>query len=278
MSAIKDDVGRWMLRLRTASNIIIPPPPAIPAVTAEPKLRHCVRSMTAWGLAPASYMAHSRSHRPQTPGSFTATSSPQNLQAISRDVLREKYLKPGETSQQDVFHRVARALASAEQAADRGHYEARSLDNPHVGTIGAGRIILKTPVGRDQLAFLRSLIAATPPSPLCRAVRVPWRHRLPPHSASAPHHPPWWAKNAPNGVPMPSSEGMLRLLHPVRPDRYLRLNASACHCPPQPESTGPFRTLSLICCAAIKNPCTAPKSPYDCANAALQQRFYRTSR
>jgi ribonucleoside-diphosphate reductase alpha chain len=48
-----------------------------------------------------------------------AASGPGGLppQAISQDVLREKYLKPGETSTQDIYRRVARALASVEPAA-----------------------------------------------------------------------------------------------------------------------------------------------------------------
>lgn len=35
-------------------------------------------------------------------------------QPISHDVLREKYLKPGESGAEDVYRRVARALASVE--------------------------------------------------------------------------------------------------------------------------------------------------------------------
>jgi hypothetical protein len=41
-----------------------------------------------------------------------------SLQPISLDVLKEKYLKAGETSAEDLFRRVARALASVEEPAD----------------------------------------------------------------------------------------------------------------------------------------------------------------
>ena len=36
-------------------------------------------------------------------------------QPISQDVLAEKYLKPGETGVEDLYRRVARALASVEK-------------------------------------------------------------------------------------------------------------------------------------------------------------------
>ena len=62
-------------------------------------------------------------------------------QPISDDVLREKYLKAGETGVEDVFHRVARALASAEAEPLRAKYEALFLENLHAGAIGAGRIM-----------------------------------------------------------------------------------------------------------------------------------------
>nr|WP_315493986.1 adenosylcobalamin-dependent ribonucleoside-diphosphate reductase [uncultured Rhodoferax sp.] len=62
-------------------------------------------------------------------------------QPISQDVLAEKYLKAGETSADDVYRRVARALASAEAPEQRVHYEALFLDNLRAGAIGAGRIM-----------------------------------------------------------------------------------------------------------------------------------------
>jgi ribonucleoside-diphosphate reductase alpha chain len=63
------------------------------------------------------------------------------IQPISHDVLAEKYLKPGESGIEDLFARVARALASVEQEADRPKYEAIFLENLYAGAIGAGRIM-----------------------------------------------------------------------------------------------------------------------------------------
>ena len=62
-------------------------------------------------------------------------------QPISDDVLREKYLKEGETTAEDVYARVARSLASAEVEGLRGKYEALFLENLRAGAIGAGRIM-----------------------------------------------------------------------------------------------------------------------------------------
>ena len=62
-------------------------------------------------------------------------------QPISFDVLKEKYLKAGETGIDDVYLRVARALASAEPEALRAKYEALFLENLYAGAIGAGRIM-----------------------------------------------------------------------------------------------------------------------------------------
>jgi ribonucleoside-diphosphate reductase alpha chain len=69
---------------------------------------------------------------------------PQDLtatQPISQDVLKEKYLKPGETGVEDLYRRVARALASVEPEAERAKHEALFLENLHAGAIGAGRIM-----------------------------------------------------------------------------------------------------------------------------------------
>ena len=63
------------------------------------------------------------------------------VQTICEDVLREKYLKPGETCADDVLRRVARALASVEAPALQAKYEALFLHNLRDGAIGAGRIM-----------------------------------------------------------------------------------------------------------------------------------------
>ena len=78
--------------------------------------------------------------------------STSSLQPISLDVLREKYLKPGETSAEDLYRRVARALASVEAPDLREKYEALFLDNLHAGAIGAGRIM--SAAGTDIQATL----------------------------------------------------------------------------------------------------------------------------
>ncbi len=74
------------------------------------------------------------------------------MQPISLDVLREKYLKPGETTADELYTRVARALASAEAPELRSEYEARFLANLHAGAIGAGRIM--SAAGTDIQATL----------------------------------------------------------------------------------------------------------------------------
>lgn len=65
----------------------------------------------------------------------------QDAQTISSDVLREKYLKDGETGEDDVFKRVARALASVEPENKRAQFETLFLDNLKAGALGAGRIM-----------------------------------------------------------------------------------------------------------------------------------------
>jgi len=82
----------------------------------------------------------------------TAPAAHQDVQAISMDVLQEKYLKPGETGYEDVFRRVARALASVEKEAVRAQHEAAFLENLYAGAIGAGRIM--SAAGTDIQATL----------------------------------------------------------------------------------------------------------------------------
>ena len=62
-------------------------------------------------------------------------------QEISVDVLGEKYLKPGEKDREQLYARVARALASVESEGLRPEWERRFLDNLRAGAIGAGRIM-----------------------------------------------------------------------------------------------------------------------------------------
>ena len=82
-----------------------------------------------------------------TPHSPTAA-----LQPISLDVLREKYLKPGESTADELYQRVARALASVEAPELRDKYEALFLANLQAGAIGAGRIM--SAAGTDIQATL----------------------------------------------------------------------------------------------------------------------------
>ena len=71
------------------------------------------------------------------------------VQPISRDVLQEKYLRPGEEEVEDLFARVARALASVEADGEREQWQARFLANLRAGAIGAGRIMSAAGTGLD---------------------------------------------------------------------------------------------------------------------------------
>jgi ribonucleoside-diphosphate reductase alpha chain len=73
-------------------------------------------------------------------------------QPISRDVLAEKYFKTGETSREQLYSRVARALASVEKPELRAEWEQKFLANLHAGAIGAGRIM--SAAGTDIQATL----------------------------------------------------------------------------------------------------------------------------
>ena len=70
-----------------------------------------------------------------------SNTSQTQMQPISADVLKEKYLKADEADAQAVFQRVAKALASVEKDSERSHYEALFLANLEAGAIGAGRIM-----------------------------------------------------------------------------------------------------------------------------------------
>ena len=73
-------------------------------------------------------------------------------QPISLDVLQEKYFKQGESDVEDLYRRVARALASVEREDIREAMQARFLDNLRAGAIGAGRIM--SAAGTDIQATL----------------------------------------------------------------------------------------------------------------------------
>lgn len=65
--------------------------------------------------------------------------SKMNQQQISIDVLNEKYLEEGETTQEDAFRRVSKALAANEK--DSKHWAKVFFENMQKGGIGAGRIM-----------------------------------------------------------------------------------------------------------------------------------------
>ena len=73
-------------------------------------------------------------------------------QPISDDVLREKYLKPGESSIEELYDRVAKALASVEAEPARARHEKAFRQNLEAGAIGAGRIM--SAAGTDIQATL----------------------------------------------------------------------------------------------------------------------------
>ena len=74
------------------------------------------------------------------------------LQIISQDILLEKYAKQGETTQEDIYARVARGLASVEALEAQAYYEQAFFKNMVAGAIGAGRIM--SAAGTDIQATL----------------------------------------------------------------------------------------------------------------------------
>ena len=70
-------------------------------------------------------------------------------QAASMAVLRDKYLQAGEATAEDLFARVARALARVEQPDHRALWERRFRRHLQGGGIGAGRIMAAAGTGAD---------------------------------------------------------------------------------------------------------------------------------
>ena len=81
-----------------------------------------------------------------------ADATAQDIQAISRDVLAEKYFKGDEADVDALYARVARALASVEKKELQPKYEALFIENLRAGAIGAGRIM--SAAGTDIQATL----------------------------------------------------------------------------------------------------------------------------
>jgi ribonucleoside-diphosphate reductase alpha chain len=82
---------------------------------------------------------------------FKSASMVLEPQSITSDVLSEKYYKGSESSVEEIYQRVARALASVE-AGDQELWQERFLANLRGGAIGAGRIM--SAAGTDLEATL----------------------------------------------------------------------------------------------------------------------------
>ena len=80
-------------------------------------------------------------------------------QEVSQDVLLEKYAKYGETTQEEIFARVAKGLASVEKEEDRARIEKEFLTNMRLGGLGAGRIM--SSAGTDIQATLINCFAVS---------------------------------------------------------------------------------------------------------------------
>ena len=94
-------------------------------------------------------MSRTPATRPTRPSTAAPALPPQ---AISDEVLIEKYAKGDERSVDEVRARVARALAATEPPAQRAHWEARFLDAQRRGFVPAGRI--NSAAGTDLSATL----------------------------------------------------------------------------------------------------------------------------
>lgn len=80
-------------------------------------------------------------NRPWNSNLFIEAINSMPAQAISVDVLKEKYLKDGEQCVGELFDRVAKALASVEAPELRIDFEKHFRENLEIGAIGAGRIM-----------------------------------------------------------------------------------------------------------------------------------------
>src|SRR5690606_14899884 len=87
------------------------------------------------------------------PSTRTASLEPQ---AISTDVLLEKYAKAGERTIEEVRDRVARALAEAEPASERARWAEEFRQAMTAGFIPGGRInsAAGTDLGATPIHFL----------------------------------------------------------------------------------------------------------------------------
>lgn len=74
---------------------------------------------------------------------------PEELSPVCAAVLADRYLAPGETTPEQVFRRVAHALAAAEAPDRRTHFARLFYVNMLHGAIGAGRIMANAGVDRQ---------------------------------------------------------------------------------------------------------------------------------
>ncbi len=70
-------------------------------------------------------------------------------QTVCQDILRLKYLWGCESQPEDVYRRVAHALASVEPCGNRARWEARFFQNLQSGALVAGRIMAGAGTGRQ---------------------------------------------------------------------------------------------------------------------------------
>lgn len=71
------------------------------------------------------------------------------LPPVCAAVLADRYLAPGESTREQVFRRVAHALAAAEAPERRAHFARLFYANMLHGAIGAGRIMANAGVARQ---------------------------------------------------------------------------------------------------------------------------------